>query len=134
MGCLGLMFAGSAAVLVVAGVKDLGSQYRGGGAIWLIFAGLAFLLAPWIVLARSRRKWVAILDANGVTTRGGAVFRWNELLIVAEVHTRYGRVNHVELVFRGGRARVFPLFVANAGEVAPVLVALRAGKNLFLSS
>jgi hypothetical protein len=133
VGCLAVIFGGIAAVMVVMGVKSLSSPYGSAAARWLILLGVAVLVVPFLVLAKSRLKWAARFDANGVTIRSGRLYPWPELQSVAEVRTRYGQINRYELVFRGGRARVFHLSIANAAEVMPVLAALRAGKNPFTS-
>jgi hypothetical protein len=133
LGCIALLFGGLTITMVLMGVKGLGSQYGTGTAPWLILFGLALPVVPLVVMVRSRRTWAARLDARGVTIRSGRLLPWPELRSVVVVHTRYGQVNHYEIVFAGGRARVFPRVLGNAAEVMPALASLREGRNPFTS-
>jgi hypothetical protein len=96
--------------------------------------GLVLMVAPAYLLWSRRRWWVARMDGDGVLMRSGKRFAWVDLEKVVDVTAVRGGAkwhNHYELVFRGGRARVFDRMLANSDEVVAVVQALQRGENPF---
>ncbi|MBS0657467.1 MAG: hypothetical protein JSR82_04375 [Verrucomicrobia bacterium] len=67
------------------------------------------------------RRGVAVLDAEGLTRRDGRRFLWRDLREIRRVHMRFqsgqtGPLNHLELHFPNGQARIFPLVIEHAAE------------------
>ena len=96
--------------------------------------GLLLMIAPAWLLVRRRMTWAARLDAEGVILRSGKRLAWADFEKVIDVHVVRGgarRHNHYELVFRGGRARVFDFMLANGAEVVGVIKTLERGENPF---
>jgi hypothetical protein len=94
--------------------------------------GISIMLAPAFLLIRRRMTWAARFDGTGVTLRSGKQLAWADFEKVVDVHTVKGGHNHYQLVFRGGRARVFDRMLANAGEVVGILSGLARGENLLI--
>jgi hypothetical protein len=98
--------------------------------IGVLTAGLGFL-----VMGLEYLRWVRHLDADGVTRRDGKRLLWGDLQSMRFVRARLpsgelGALNHVQLVFAGGKAKVFPFVLANAGEVLRSLKAYPGGAEL----
>jgi hypothetical protein len=94
--------------------------------------GLLVMLAPGWLLYRRRATWMATMDGAGVTLLSGKHLPWAELQKIVDVHALRGGArwhNHYDLIFRGGRARVFDRMLANSDEVLGVIKALEQGYN-----
>lgn len=97
---------------------------------WTKIFGLIFLSPPFIMLFLQRR-WAKVFDDLGVTRRDGRQFRWNDLKDIRYVRVRRaGReyLNHIELIFDGGKALVFHLMLENANEVMGFIENLQSGR------
>jgi hypothetical protein len=96
--------------------------------------GLLLMVTPAYMLWSRRRWWVERMDGDGILLRSGKRFAWADFDKVVDVHAVRGGArwhNHYELVFRGGRARVFDRMLANSAEVVAVLQALERRENPF---
>ncbi len=91
---------------------------------WTKILGLIFLSPPFIMLFLQRR-WAKVFDDWGVTRRDGRQFRWSDLKEIkyVRVRSRSGQsyLNHIEVIFEGGKAMVFHLMLENAHEVMSLL-------------
>ncbi len=85
---------------------------------------LAFLVfvGPWLFLV-SREYFLAVsgMDEAGVTRRDGRRFLWTELHAMREVHMHLhagqpGPLNHLDLLFAGGKARILFRVLENGWE------------------
>jgi hypothetical protein len=94
---------------------------------WTKLFGVVFSTPPFIMLLLQRR-WAKIFDDAGVTRRDGRQFRWHDLKDIKYVHVRRAGqeyLNHIELVFDGGKAMVFHLMLENADEVMSLIESLQ---------
>jgi hypothetical protein len=94
--------------------------------------GALLALAPIVIVALDRSRWVRVFDERGVTKRSGRFLPWTDFREVRAVHlvTKYGTsaaINHYELVFAHGKAAVFPLVTENLAEVMSIVTALQRG-------
>jgi hypothetical protein len=76
----------------------------------------------WLLMGLEYRQWARQLDREGVTRRDGKRYAWADLKEVRCVEMRLssGRpvgLNHVELHFNKGKAKIFPLMLENSLEV-----------------
>lgn len=94
------------------------------------FTGLFLMVAPAYMLWSRRNSWVARMDGDGVGMISGKRFGWAEFEKVFEIKARGGH-SHYEIVFKGGRARVFDRMLSNKNEVVSVVAALGRGENPF---
>ncbi len=99
--------------------------------------GLLMAIVPILIISTQRRRWVWLIDDTGVRLRTGRLLPWSDWkgVRIVHVHTKYGPgagINHYELTFTGGAARVFPIVTANADEVMALVHALEAGKRPWL--
>ncbi len=96
---------------------------------WTKTLTLIFLSPPFIMLFLQRR-WAKTFDDAGVTRRDGRQFRWSDLKDIkyVRVRLRSGQevLNHVEVIFDGGKAMVFHLMLENANEVMGLIESLRS--------
>ena len=105
------------------------SYYVRVAVIGLLTLGLGALL-----MLLQQRRWAKIFDETGVTRRDGQQFRWADLKNIRFVHLRrattvgQGPLNHIELIFDGGKALVFPLMLENRGEVMSFVSRLPGGQ------
>ncbi len=75
----------------------------------------------------SQLSWAKTFDNSGVTRRDGKKLGWPGLKKIQYVHVR-GVLNHVELIFKDGKANVFPLMLENGGDVMRFIGGLPGGK------
>lgn len=86
--------------------------------------GILFWLLPLLVmipLAIPLREWltsVRIVDNEGVTRHDGRQFLWADLISLQEVncvnrHGQTGALNHLDIFFTSGRARILPMELRN---------------------
>lgn len=96
---------------------------------WMKIFALIFMSPPFIMLFQQRR-WAKLFDEFGVTRRDGRQFRWHDLKDIkyVRVRTKSGQLllNHIELIFDGGKAFVFYLMLENAVEVMRLLENLQS--------
>jgi hypothetical protein len=96
---------------------------------WTKLLALLFSTPPFIMLLLQRR-WAKIFDDAGVTRRDGRKFPWHDLKDIKYVHVRLKSgqqvLNHIELIFAGGKAMVFYLMLENAGEVMRLVESLKS--------
>jgi hypothetical protein len=123
-------------LFVLFGLIALGigvQAVRRGPPLMLAFAVALALTPAWLLW--SRRRWVARLDSDGVQLRDGRRFAWANFEKVVAVYVQRGGarwLNHYELHFRDGRARLFHRMVDDAHDVLALLQALERGHNPFL--
>jgi hypothetical protein len=93
----------------------------------------ATLLAIPMFLMWTRRSWVARFDEHGVTLRNGRTFAWPdfERVVPRKMRPRSYGINHYDLVFRTGKARVFHQMATNRAQVVSIVDALGRGENPF---
>lgn len=93
----------------------------------LIFIGIFTLGIGAFFMYMEHRQWVWLFDSVGVTRIDGKRFLWSDLQKKIFVHwQRYaggklGPLNHMELEFKDGKAKVFPLMLENAQQVMTYL-------------
>jgi hypothetical protein len=115
------LFALSATIagLTVAQVVHSGTANRA----FLVLAA-AVLLLPTPFLIR-RLNWVASFDSWGVTLRNGKRFKW------ASFETCTLFVDHYDLYFKTGTARLYHRLATNQLELEAIANELIAGDNRF---
>jgi hypothetical protein len=116
------LILGAVVGLVVVG-RGLGDA-SGGGVF--VACGVLLAVAPLVILVRSRLSWASRIDPTGVTLASGRLLPWSDFRSVRTVHVR-GAVNHYEIVFRSGVARIFPRVTQNSAQVLAVVAALERG-------
>ena len=95
------------------------TQRHGG---WPVKMVPALFLGPWFGLVwREYRLAVRMVDEDGVRRHDGRTFFWKDLKRVDEVRmfiagSPTGPVNHLDLIFADGRARILVLTLENAAE------------------
>ena len=78
------------------------------------------------------RQWGQTFDSVGVTRKDGKRFLWADLQKKIFVHFRryaggkLGPLNHMELEFKDGKVKVFPLMLENASEIMAYLKQFKA--------
>jgi hypothetical protein len=95
--------------------------------IRVIFIGLFTLGIGTLLMYLEYRRWARTFDPAGVTRRDGERFLWQDLKEKRRVNMRNlanAPLNHIELIFFGGKAFFFPLMVANGREVLTSIVLL----------
>ncbi len=80
-----------------------------------------------VLMLLSQLGWAKTFDNSGVTRRDGRQFPWSGLKKIQYVHVR-GVLNHVELIFKDGKAMVFPLMLENGGDAMRFISGLPGGK------
>lgn len=113
LGCLGVMFGTFGGIFAWSGLRRLAEPGPMGAVLLVLAVGVAF--TPFL-LVLNRRNWVRRIDDQGVLLRGGARLAWSDFERVATVRVRTA-VNHYELRFRTGVARIFPAVLENSDEV-----------------
>ena len=88
----------------------------------LIAVGVVPTLFYVSIMALTHLRAVRQIDREGVTRLDGKRLAWSEFKRQQNVHTRMpwgqpGPLNNIDLYFTGGRARVFPYVLENAGEM-----------------
>lgn len=100
------------------------------GLMGLLAAGM--VVGIWaLIAAREYLRGVKVLDESGVTRRDGRHLPWSDYqkqkrVNMVRQHGQPGPLNHVDLIFATGKARVLPLTLENAGEVLTFLDELDA--------
>ncbi|MBM3764366.1 MAG: hypothetical protein FJW32_03155 [Acidobacteria bacterium] len=77
---------------------------------------------------REYRLGPSVLDHDGVTRRDGARFSWTELIAIVDI-THKTITSYTSIQFAGGEVRLFPLTLANAGEVVRFVERIRMKKQ-----
>lgn len=78
------------------------------------------------------RQWGQRFDSVGVTRTDGKRFLWADLQKKIFVHFRryangkLGPLNHMELEFKDGKVKVFPLMLENAPDIMAHLERFKA--------
>ena len=91
--------------------------------IRMILIGIFTLGIGARLLYMEHRRWGRIFDSVGVTRQDGKRFLWADLQEKIFVHMRgggykkRGPLNHVELMFKNGKAFIFPLMLENARKI-----------------
>lgn len=85
----------------------------------LAFVGTMSFGIGFLLMGLEHRQWVKFLDNQGITRRDGKQMQWNNLKSMRFVRwrNRSARLNHIELIFGNGRAKVFPEMIENVNEV-----------------
>lgn len=89
------------------------------GGILAKFAPLLFI-GPWFaMIVREHRIAACLLDENGVTRNDGRRFSWSDFKEARKVHIiltggQQGALNHVDIIFANGFARILPFVLENA--------------------
>ena len=95
--------------------------------IRVIFIGIFTLGIGALLMYLEYRSWGKTFDSAGVTRQDGKRLLWADLQKKTFVHwTRSsggkpGPLNHIELVFKEGNAKVFPLMLENVSDVMAYL-------------
>jgi hypothetical protein len=106
-------------------IASFGLKHR----MWLavLFAFVSNVI--WIVLFwREYRRGPSRLDSEGITRRDGARFAWKDLLAVVDVTYRTF-TSYTSIQFPNGEVRLFPLTLANAGDVVRFVEKIRMKKD-----
>jgi hypothetical protein len=115
------LFVLSAAIagLTVAQVVHSGTA----NPAFLVFAAVVLVLpTPFLI---RRLTWIASLDEHGVTLRNGKKFKW------ASFESCTPFINHYDLYFRTGTARLYHRVATNQLELEAIAKELIAGDNRF---
>ena len=89
----------------------------------VILIGIFTLGIGALLMYMEYRQWGQTFDSVGVTRKDGKRFLWADLQKKIFVHFRryaggkMGPLNHVELEFKDGKAKVFPLMLENSQQV-----------------
>lgn len=99
---------------------------------WVSLVAALVCFAAVVIPVLLKRTVPLRLAPNGVTTRGGRTYPWNEFLGIRFVNLRIAgqiRASSAELTFRSGRVEILFRRVKNLYEVRPILEALGQGRN-----
>jgi hypothetical protein len=92
--------------------------------VQVILIGIFTLGIGALLIYIEHRRWAQVFDPAGVTRIDGKKFLWQDLQEKRRVNMRNranAPLNHIELIFSGGKALVFPLMLENRCEVMAYL-------------
>jgi len=95
--------------------------------IRVIFIGIFTLGIGALLMYVEHRQWGQTFDSVGVTRKDGKRFLWSDLHKKIFIHFRrytngkLGPLNHMELEFKDGKVKVFPIMLENAPEILAYL-------------
>lgn len=92
---------------------QLGSNFR----FQLWFVGIMTCGIGALLMKQVAKSHVQHLNVEGIVLRNGKTFGWADLKNVRPVYTKRRVLNHVDLVFEGGKVGLFFRVFDNGAEI-----------------